>query len=181
MNQKQNYLLMAEYNSWMNEKIYSICKQIPHEKLHQNLGAFFLSIIGTLNHILVADIIWLKRFSDHPKNYSSLDYIRSIKKPHSLNQIIYDRIEDLTLEREKIDQIIKDFILEITEEDLENSFSYKNMKGEHFNKKFSYIILHFFNHQTHHRGQVSTLLSQLNLELGITDLLVLIPSFDLTS
>lgn len=55
------------------------------------------------------------------------------------------------------------------------------MKGEHFNKKFSYIILYFFNHQTHHRGQVSTLLSQLNLELGITDLLVLIPSFDLTS
>lgn len=115
MNQKQNYLLMAEYNLWMNKKIYHICQQLPSEKLRENLGAFFLSIIGTLNHILVADIIWLKRFSNHPKNYSSLEYIRSLKEPDSLNHIISDNIEYLTLEREKIDQIIKNFIVEITE------------------------------------------------------------------
>lgn len=80
MNQKQNYLLMAEYNLSMNAKIYHVCKQISYKRLHENLGAFFFSIIGTLNHILVADIIWLKRFSNHPKNYHSLDYIRNIKK-----------------------------------------------------------------------------------------------------
>lgn len=91
---------------------------------------------------------------------------------------MYDKIENLVLEREKIDQIIKKFILEITEEDLENSFTYSNMKGDHFNQKLCYIILHFFNHQTHHRGQITTLLSQLNIEIGITDLLILIPSCD---
>lgn len=52
------------------------------------------------------------------------------------------------------------------------------MKGDNFQKKFCYILLHFFNHQTHHRGQITTLLSQLNVEIGITDLLILIPSYN---
>ena len=66
------------------------------------------------------------------------------------------------------------FINELQEIDLSQSLTYTNTKGVSFSKPFSQLLLHLFNHQTHHRGQVTTLLNQMTIDIGETDLLMLI-------
>jgi uncharacterized damage-inducible protein DinB len=168
--------LMAQYNQWMNHRIYQTAKQLPDTKLNEDKKAFFGSILGTLNHILVADIVWLKRFSTHPSHHVSLKYIRQIEQPKKLNQILHDNFDLLTQKRWELDGVIIEWCQEITDNDLSFMLPYNNMKGEPSVKEFGSLIFHFFNHQTHHRGQITTLLSQENIDIGVTDLLILIPS-----
>ncbi len=173
---KNNFELMADYNRWMNESIFSAAKQLSESDLAVERGAFFGSIIGTLNHILVGDTIWLKRFSEHPSSLPSLDYVRSIAQPETLDSILYSDFTDLYTYRKKMDGTIVAFCSELTESILESSLAYKNTKGSPFEKSLGALIQHFFNHQTHHRGQVSTLLNQAGVDIGVTDLLVRIPN-----
>ncbi|MER2492751.1 DinB family protein [Catenovulum sediminis] len=144
--------------------------------MSKNRGAFFGSIIGTLNHVLVGDIIWLKRFAEHPSELNSLNYVRTLDKPKSLDTILHHEFEALEITRSKIDLIIKDFTQELSNDVLSSNLTYSNTKGEMFNKNLGYLVQHFFNHQTHHRGQISTLLNQVGIDLGVTDLVARIPS-----
>jgi uncharacterized damage-inducible protein DinB len=114
----------------------------------------------------------------HPARYSALDYVRRIDKPALLDQILYQNFYELNSQRKLLGQGIIDWCGQLEEADLNSNFFYHNMKGEPFTKKFGSLILHFFNHQTHHRGQVTTLLSQNGLDVGVTDLLMLIPDED---
>ncbi|MFN4150632.1 MAG: DinB family protein [Candidatus Sericytochromatia bacterium] len=175
---KKNFELMAKYNQWMNQNLYNSALQLSNEKLNENQGAFFGSIIGTFNHIIVADIIWLKRFANHQSKYKSLDFINTIETPTSLNKMINENLQELKVLREKLDELIVSFILEIKEEDFELNLSYKDTKGKGFTKDFSFLLQHFFNHQTHHRGQITTLLNQNGVDFGVTDLNFIIPSID---
>ncbi len=174
MSLKSNFELMAEYNQLMNKRIYDSASQLNAVELSKNRGAFFGSIIGTLNHILVGDIIWLKRFANHPAKFQSLEYLRTIKSPESLDAILYDDFEALFSVRLKMDTIIDEFSKELIDEDLSSLLSYSNTKGKPLVQNFSHLIQHFFNHQTHHRGQVSTLLNQASINIGDTDLLLAI-------
>lgn len=167
---------MADYNQWANENVYLAASKLDVDELSKNRGAFFGSIIGTLNHILVADIIWLKRFSEHPSKLKALDLVRDISKPKALNDILYPEFKCLESMRIKLDELIQGFIHELTEETLASNLFYNNAKGEPFIKNFGHLIQHFFNHQTHHRGQVSILLSQAGMDVGVTDLLARIRS-----
>ena len=168
--------LMAKYNQWMNQNLYLAAAKIPVEKLKEDKKAFFGSVIGTLNHILVADIIWLKRFSLHPANHVALESARINDSPKSLNQILYGDLEELSQQRIELDNIIINWCNELSEVDLCHHLQYKNMKGQPGVKEFGSLVFHFFNHQTHHRGQVTTLLSQEGVDVGVTDLLMLIPN-----
>ena len=168
--------LMAQYNQWMNQNLYGAAAKLPVEKLEQDKKAFFGSILGTLNHIMVADIIWLKRFSNHPANHAALDPIRRLESPKSLDEILYLNLKELAQQRTTFDEIIIRWCNELSEEDLGYHLPYKNMKGQPAVKAFGSLLFHFFNHQTHHRGQATTLLSQEGIDVGVTDLLVLIPN-----
>lgn len=176
MSQKSNFELMADYNQWMNKSIYKAASKLSNDELLRDRGAFFNSILGTLNHILVGDIIWLKRFANHPSKLTALDDVCSIDHPPALNSILYFELGNLTNARIKIDGIIRDFAYELTDNVLLSTLSYRNTQGEQFAKNMGHLIQHFFNHQTHHRGQVSTLLSQAGAEVGMTDLLLSIPN-----
>ena len=167
--------LMAQYNQWMNQKIYETAGKLSEDKLKEDKKAFFGSILGTLNHLMVGDIIWLKRFATHPANHKTLEIIRNLKQPESLDQLLYFKFEELKVEREKLDKIIIDWCNELCAEDFQHKLYFKNMKGQPATKLFGSLVLHLFNHQTHHRGQVTTLLSQEGLDVGVTDLLALIP------
>lgn len=173
---KKNFELMAKYNQWMNQNLYRSALQLSNEKLNKNQGAFFGSITGTFNHIVVADIIWLKRFANHPSKYKALEFINTIETPNSLNKMINENLQELKVLREKLDNAIVSFTLEIKEEELESSLSYTDTKGNMFTKDFSFVLQHFFNHQTHHRGQITTLLNQNAVDFGVTDLNFIIPS-----
>jgi len=176
MSLKSNFELMADYNQWMNERTYEAVSTLSASERTENRGAFFGSIMGTLNHILVGDTIWLKRFSGHPAKLEALDYVRSLQAPKALGSILYAEFDDLREARIKMDRTIQEFSHELTDEVLLSSLSYSNTKGEPFTKNWGHLIQHFFNHQTHHRGQVSTLLNQANVDVGVTDLLVRIPN-----
>ena len=175
MSLKSQFELLAAYNQWMNSKIYEAAGNLSATDLAKDRGAFFGSILGTLNHILVADTIWLKRFATHPSCFNSLRAVADLQSPTSLDQIIFDDLRSLTERRMWLDLQIIDWIAGLSESDLNFVLSYHNTKGIPANKRYSSLVLHFFNHQTHHRGQVSTLLTQACVDLGVTDLLAQIP------
>jgi len=166
---------MAEYNQLMNQRIFEACGNLSSATLNEDKNAFFKSIIKTLNHIMIGDILWLKRFLKHPTDYTSLKQINGFLTAEKLDQILFDDISRFYEERKKLDGIIIDFCNELNEEDINNTLSYENFKKEKHCKKLGYLILHVFLHQVHHRGQVTTLLSQENIDFGETDLPEIVP------
>jgi uncharacterized damage-inducible protein DinB len=176
MSRTDHICLMATYNEWMNAKIYEAAKRLPDEELSVNRKAFFGSIIGTFNHLVAGDTIWLKRFAEHPANHSALEPIRQRPAPKSLDQLALSNIRELSAHRVWLDRIIVEWSRSITEANLDHTLKYTNMTGVPADKNFYALVMHFFNHQTHHRGQVTTLLSQAGVDIGNTDLVVLIPS-----
>ncbi|NEQ36304.1 MAG: damage-inducible protein DinB [Okeania sp. SIO3I5] len=169
MNKTDYFQRLSQYNYWMNEKIYLVCESIPDSVRREDKGAFFNSIQGTLNHILLADKLWLSRF----QNYTF--------EIESLRQELIAEFNLLWQERQKIDREIQTYIDSLTEEKLAESltFTSKSQKGE-CNFPLWHLLLHFFNHQTHHRGQLTTLISQCGKDFGVTDLLWL-PEAELTN
>ncbi|WP_136254288.1 DinB family protein [Onishia niordana] len=175
MSLKYHFELLAIYNQRMNSKVYEAAGHLSANDLITGRRAFFGSILGTLNHIVVGDTIWLKRFATHPSCLSSLRGVADLPRPTSLDQIVFDDLGCLTEHRAWLDQTIVNWVAELSESDLDFVLAYRNSKGVPANKRFSSLVLHFFNHQTHHRGQASTLLSQAGEDIGVTDLLVQIP------
>jgi uncharacterized damage-inducible protein DinB len=175
MSLKQQFELLAAYNQRMNFQFYEAASRLSGAELAQDRGAYFGSILGTLNHILVGDIIWLKRFATHPSCLKTLSGVTELPNPISLNQILYPELTALSEHRVWLDIQVINWVREFTDTDLNFILNYRNTKGLPCTKIFSSLVLHFFNHQTHHRGQVSTLLSQAGENVGVTDLLALIP------
>lgn len=173
---KQNFELMANYNQLMNCQLYDAAHALESGLLHQDMGAYFQSIFGSLNHIAVADIIWLKRFSVLETEFRSLAELETLSHPESLSEVLCDSLEDLTIVREMLDSIIIGLTLEAQQEDFQHLLPYIDMDGIAGERNFGLLLHHFFNHQTHHRGQVSTLFSQVGVDVGVTDLLQIIPN-----
>ena len=176
MSMESHFELLANYNQWMNGNIYEAARGLSGEDLAKDRGAFFGSILGTLNHLIVADTIWLKRFATHSSSKHSLSAIATLEVPSRLDQTIFSDFDQLLERRVWLDQLIIDWIATLSDDDLESTLNYCNTKGTAFNKQYSHVILHFFNHQTHHRGQASTLRSQAGADIGVTDLLAIIPN-----
>ena len=168
--------LMAGYNQWMNARLYEATPRLTQAELLAERKAFFGSIIGTLNHLVVADIIWLKRFAAHPAAYPELDILNLFPLPAVLDHTISLDLEQLRNHRAMLDATIVTWANAIEEDQLDQVLHYKNTKGASHQKHFFSLLMHFFNHQTHHRGQVSTLLFQANIDIGVTDLLAMIPN-----
>jgi uncharacterized damage-inducible protein DinB len=178
MSLKRHFELMATYNHWMNTKVYDAASKLDNETLHANKGAFFGSVFGTLNHLMVADTIWLKRFADHPSHFAALAPAHELPMPRALNQPLHSELSSLRKARDSMDAMIIEFVGETADDDFEQPLAYKNTKGEPFTRQFGPVLQHFFNHQTHHRGQITTLLTQSGIDVGVTDLAVLIPEWD---
>ncbi len=168
------FSLLGRYNQLMNQRQYDAVSKLTDEQVQDDMGAFFKSILGTLNHIIVGDIVWLQRFCTHLSGRNSLSYIAGLEKLKSLDSILFKDLSRLKKERENIDNIIIQWINFIPEKNINDQISYRNMKGELFKKPLSSLICHLFLHQTHHRGQVTTLLSQCHIDFGDTDLIEII-------
>lgn len=175
MSETGNLTLMADYNRWMNEQLYALAAPLGEAALREDNGAFFSSLFGTFSHILVADIIWLKRFARHPGCGAGLAMLADVPWPQALDETPCTNFVALRGQREWLDALIADWVATLTTADMDLALDYKNMKGVAGHRRFGSLMLHFFNHQTHHRGQITTLLSQAGVEVGVTDLLVRIP------
>jgi uncharacterized damage-inducible protein DinB len=158
MNERTYYQTMAEYNQWMNQKLYAICAEIPDLERRADRGAFFKSVHGTLNHLLVGDRVWMGRFWQQP----------FIAK---LNQELYADFDQLWQARQQTDQDILAWTQTLSPDWLNQPFTYTSLSGNQTMTRPAWLLVtHLFNHQTHHRGQLTTLLSQLGYDPGVTDL-----------
>jgi uncharacterized damage-inducible protein DinB len=171
----EQFRLLADYNAWMNTKVYDAAATLSAAELHAERGAFFGSIFGTLHHLLVADRIWLGRFTACPARYTALDPVRAMPLVPTLDTALASTLADMRAQRDELDGIIKAFIDQVSEADLPHVQRFASTRGVPFHKAFGGLLLHFFNHQTHHRGQASTLLLQAGVDVGPTDLLLLVP------
>ncbi|WAL61703.1 DinB family protein [Thermocoleostomius sinensis] len=152
------YEIMAAYNAWMNQKLYEICAKIPDEKRKEDLGAFFKSIHGTLNHLLVGDRIWMGRFTQQPV-------------PYTIKQELYSDFDELRHQRQLTDQTITNWTKSLSPAWLAQPFTYtSNLDKKPRTLPTWLLVTHLFNHQIHHRGQLTTLLNQLGYDSGVTDL-----------
>lgn len=167
--------LMAHYNRWMNERMYDSAATLDAAALAADRGAFFGSILGTLNHIAVADTIWLHRFAQHEAAFGSLEALSGFARPTALTQPMAPDLAGLRGYRRELDALIERWAAELTPAHLAADLTYKNMAGVASTRSFAALVQHFFNHQTHHRGQASTLLFQAGVDVGVTDLLAVIP------
>jgi uncharacterized damage-inducible protein DinB len=170
---------MASYNQWMNERLYAAAATLPDAAVAADRKAFFGSILGTFNHLANGDIIWLKRFAAHPSRFAALAPVAALPQPASLAEARPASLAELAPLRRQLDGIILDLAGQVSDADLEQAITWTNSKGETSHKQFGGVLDHFFNHQTHHRGQITTLLSQEGVDVGATDLLLLVPNEEL--
>jgi uncharacterized damage-inducible protein DinB len=151
---------LAAYNRWMNERLYAACAGLSDAERKRDRGAFFRSIHGTLNHLLLGDRIWMGRFSSRVFAVSALD------------QELYADFEELRSERERTDAEITRFLGSLVPADLERTLHYTSIVDPAPRSlPFWLALTHFFNHQTHHRGQLTTLMFQAGVDPGVTDLI----------
>ena len=170
-----HYHALARYNTWMNDRLYAVCATLPDAERRRDRGAFFRSIHGTLNHLLLADRAWLGRFTGDRALAGSRDAEgRPIPFTGRLDQELYADFDLLRRERARTDVAIEAWAAGLDETRLAGRLAYRTSKGEQCEHPLWWAALHFFNHQTHHRGQLTTLLMQLGHDPGVTDLIVLL-------
>ncbi len=137
----------ARYNQWANRRLYDACARLPEAEYAKPRRAFFGSIHGTLNHLLVGDRIWLGRIEGKDAGIEALD------------QVLYDDLSGLRAAREAEDARILAITDRLADGALGAMLAYRNMRGEPFETRLDWVLAHLFNHQTHHRGQVHDMLS----------------------
>jgi uncharacterized damage-inducible protein DinB len=168
--------LMAEYNRWMNARLYDAVATLAEPQVFEDRGAFFGSLFDTLNHIAVGDTTWMHRFAQHPELGGIRDLMGGYPTPASLRQRLARTLPELREYRDALDKVIAAFAGQVTEAQLASTLRYANLAGQPQARRFGSLVQHFFNHQTHHRGQATTLLFQAGVDVGVTDLFALIPS-----
>jgi uncharacterized damage-inducible protein DinB len=165
----EHYAAMARYNDWMNRKLYDVAATLPDEARRRDLGAFFGSIHGTLNHLVLTDRAWLVRFTNDPTLLQSLDGTTPAFTGR-LDQELYAEFATLRAERERTDGEITRWVAGLDDDTLAGPIAYYSVAyARHYEHPLWWAVSHFFNHQTHHRGQVTTLLHQLGVDPGVTD------------
>lgn len=154
------FRMQAEYNRWMNERLYSVCAGMSEAERKRDLGAFFRSIHGTLNHLLLADCVWLGRLKK--RTFPAI----------SLGQELYADFDELRAQRAETDTALADLVQGLRLDDLAGMVRYTSIaSGKASALPRGVVLTHVFNHQTHHRGQVTALISRLGYDVGVTDLI----------
>ena len=145
-----HFAMFARYNAWANRRLYDAAAKLPDADYRAEKGAFFGSVHRTLNHILVGDRIWMRRFTGEGPTYNAL------------NAVPCEDLASLRKEREAEDKRIIAFVDGLDEARLAMTFTYRTVTAPaEITQPLAPALAHFFNHQTHHRGQVHGLLTAL--------------------
>lgn len=153
--------LLARYNEWANERLYEACARLDETEFKAARPAFFGSIHATLNHILVADRLWMSRLAGGALTLA-------------LNTILFKDLAPLRAARQAQDRLLRELVGAIATTQLDEALVYRNTRGEEFSTPIRLVLGHLFNHQTHHRGQVHDLLSQTAVPPPELDLMIFV-------
>lgn len=150
---------MADYSHWMNQRLYTVCAGMKDEERKCDLNTFFRSIHGTLNHILLVDRLWFARIHNETIAIPSFD------------QELFADFRDLDAARKSTDDDITSLIKSLKAQDFDRVISYTSLVSKtETTLPLGIVMLHLFMHQTHHRGQVTAMISQLGYDYGSTDI-----------
>jgi uncharacterized damage-inducible protein DinB len=159
---KPHFLMMARYNAWANLRLYKMAGALPEELYRREVGVYFKSLHGTLNHLLVTDRIWMRRLTGEGSH------------PNKLNAIAFDDFASLQAARTSEDLRIVNYTENLQEADIEKELDYTTLNGTPQRQPICEILAHWFNHQTHHRGQAHAILTLVGVtEPDPLDLLVM--------
>ncbi|HVZ42175.1 MAG TPA: DinB family protein [Ramlibacter sp.] len=171
-----NYRFLAVYNRWINERLYAASEKLTDAQRKADRGAFFRSIHGTFNHLVWADKLWLKRFAAQGVEFASLTPELLALPAHAKHAtLLHEDWQALKDMRHRLDDAIVLWVDAMPEDFPERTMRYANTQGIEREHPMWMALTHFFNHETHHRGQVSTLLMQAGVDPGVTDLLAMAP------
>jgi uncharacterized damage-inducible protein DinB len=158
---KARYVMFAAYNAWANERLYEAAGELGDADYRADRGAFFKSVHGTLNHLLVADRIWMRRFTG------------TGEAPDRLDAILHEAFAALRAARRAEDERIIDYVAALSESDLAGSLRYRTVvRPQTIEQELAPALDHFFNHQTHHRGQAHCLLTAIMGDAPSLDLII---------
>jgi|SRR6266404_1427940 len=158
---KALFEMLASYNGWANNRLYDAVTKLRDEDYRADHGAFFGSLHGTLNHILIGDRIWMHVFTGQGV------------KPRQLDAILYDDIDGLRAARRAEDERIAAYIASLSTRDLAGTVRYQTLRNPALiEQHLAPLLVHFFNHQTHHRGQAHCLLTGFTGEAPSLDLII---------
>jgi uncharacterized damage-inducible protein DinB len=170
-----NYRLLARYNRWMNQRLYAACEPLGDAERKRLRGAFFGSIHHTLTHLVLADKMWLHRFALQETAFAALPTAAlALPEGSDYTSDLHPDWQDLRQTRDTLDEMIEQWVGQMTPDFLTSTMVYANTKGVQRAHPAWQALTHFFNHQTHHRGQVTTLLMQAGVDVGVTDLIALV-------
>jgi uncharacterized damage-inducible protein DinB len=139
----------ALYNRWANTQLYDAAARLSPEQLAENRGGFFKSLLGTLNHLVVTDRLWMSRLEGNSPRGTKLD------------EILYEDIAGLRAARDAENKRIVDHVFALAEDRFAAPFAYETTSGAAQSQPLQQILAHLFNHQTHHRGQAHDLFGQI--------------------
>lgn len=143
-----HFQMLARYNRIANERLFEKCAELDDTEYRKQRQGSFGSIHRLLNHILLGDRIWMARFEGNGAGTPAL------------GTILFDAFSDLRSAREKQDAGIETFFGRLDARFLDKTLKYTNSQGKNYTESVPVAVSHFFNHQTHHRGQVHVMLSQ---------------------
>jgi uncharacterized damage-inducible protein DinB len=160
---KTHFLMMAKYNAWANARLFRMASALRDELYRKEVGAYFKSLHGTLNHLLAADCIWMRRLTGVGN------------PPDKLNAILFDDLPSLHAARVEEDKRIMGFVQGLEEPAFEEEWEYRTLDGTPQKQRRREILAHLFNHETHHRGQAHAILTVLGVsEPAPLDLLIMV-------
>lgn len=151
------FTLLARYNAHANKQMFEILKDSPPELLSRAVGTYYKSIIGLLNHALISDLAWLNGYRHSDLEFPSLETKSIDFDPVNAGAALYDDFDDLSHRRKQVDAVFIDFAGELSDELLEGSIT-MDRRGRKHTFVLGEVLLHLFNHQTHHRGAISQIL-----------------------
>ncbi|PWR23544.1 DinB family protein [Zavarzinia compransoris] len=150
MSLKSQFRDLAAYNAWANRRLYDAAAGLSDADYHRDVGAFFRSLSGTLNHIAVADVLWLQRLTGQA--FATVD---------RLDFVLADTLPGLRTARDELDRRLTAMVDGFSDADLDAVAAYRTMTAGAASNRRADMIQHVFNHQTHHRGQAHVVLSLL--------------------
>jgi len=169
---KTVFQALAKYNSSVNQSIIELIEPLSEEKIMTKTKAFFPSIFETLLHLFFSDLFWLKRFREVFIDSNALMVSKLVPLDgKNLRRKFETDYTKLFQRRRQADEVILQFIEELDEATLSSVITYKNFKGDEVEKELWKVLLQWFNHQTHHRGQVSVLLDMIDVNNDYSSLL----------
>src|SRR5262245_39863826 len=158
--------LMAEYNAEMNRRLYAAAANLTDAERKADRGAFWHSIHGTLVHLLWGDTQWMSRFDGWPRPEVGIKQ----------SSVMIDDFATLRVRREAADARIVEWANRVDDAWLAGDLVwFSGATNREMRRQKGPLVAHFFNHQTHHRGQAHALLTASGQDTGDTDLFLVVP------